>query len=110
MVGLLFPGQGSQFVGMGRDLADSYPVARRTFEEADDTLGFALSKLAWEGPEEELTATSAVQPAILTHSVAVFRIVHDRLGDIALAAGHSLGEFSAYVAAGALPFEDGVRT
>ena len=110
VVGLLFPGQGSQFVGMGRDLAAAHPEARRTFEEADDTLGFALSQLAWEGPEEELTATSVAQPAILTHSVAVFRIVNERLGDIALAAGHSLGEFSAYVAAGALSFEDGLRT
>jgi [acyl-carrier-protein] S-malonyltransferase len=110
VVGLLFPGQGSQFVGMGRDLADGYPAARRTFEEANDTLGFALSKVAWEGPEEELTATSVAQPAILTHSVAVFRIVEERLGDVALAAGHSLGEFSAYVAAGALPFEDALRT
>lgn len=95
---------------MGRDLADAYPEARRTFEEADETLGFALSKLAWEGPEEDLTATSVAQPAILTHSVAVFRIVGERLGDVSLAAGHSLGEFSAWVAAGALSFADGLRT
>jgi [acyl-carrier-protein] S-malonyltransferase len=110
VVGLLFPGQGSQFVGMGRDLADAYPEARRTFEEADETLGFALSTLAWDGPEAELTATSVAQPAILTHSVAVFRVVGGRLGDVSLAAGHSLGEFSAWVAAGALSFADGVRT
>lgn len=110
MVGLLFPGQGSQVVGMGRDLADAWPEARRTFEEADETLGFALSKLAWEGPEAELTATSVAQPAILTHSVAVFRVLGERLGDVSLAAGHSLGEFSAWVAAGALSFGDGLRT
>ena len=110
MVGLLFPGQGSQFAGMGRDLADAYPEARRTFEEADDTLGFALSRLAWDGPEEELTATSVAQPAILTHSIAALRVVEGRVGDVALAAGHSLGEFSAYVAAGALTFADGLRT
>ena len=95
---------------MGHDLADAYPEARRTFEEADDTLGLALSKLAWEGPEAELTATSVAQPAILTHSVAVFRVVGERLGDVSLAAGHSLGEFSAWVAAGALSFADGLRT
>jgi [acyl-carrier-protein] S-malonyltransferase len=95
---------------MGRDLARAFPEARRTFEEADDTLGYALSRVAWDGPEEELTATSNAQPAILTHSVAVYRIVRDRLGEVGMAAGHSLGEFSAYVAAGALSFGDGVLT
>ncbi len=110
VVGLLFPGQGSQFVGMGRDLAGSSDAARRTFEEADEVLGFALSKLCWEGPEEELTATSNAQPAILVHSVAAYRAAVDSIGDVALAAGHSLGEFSAWVAAGALSFADGVRT
>ena len=68
LVGLLFPGQGSQFVGMGRDLADAYPAARETFEEADSVLDTALSRICWEGPEEELTATHNAQPAILTHS------------------------------------------
>lgn len=110
MVGLLFPGQGSQFVGMGRDLADASEAARRTFEEADDALDFALSRLCWEGPEDELTATKNAQPAILVHSIAAYRVLEGELGDVALAAGHSLGEFSAYVAAGALSFADGVRT
>jgi [acyl-carrier-protein] S-malonyltransferase len=110
MVGLLFPGQGSQAVGMGQELAEQYDEARRTFEEADDVLGFALSRLAWQGPDEDLTATRNAQPALLTHSVAVYRVMEARLGPVALAAGHSLGEFSAYVAAGALGFADGVRT
>lgn len=110
VVGLLFPGQGSQFVGMGRDLAASSDAARRTFEEADEVLGFALSQLCWEGPEEELTATSNAQPAILVHSVAAYRAAVDSIGDVALAAGHSLGEFSAWVTAGAVSFADGVRT
>lgn len=95
---------------MGRDLAATYPEARRVFEEADDILGYGLSSIAWEGPEQELTATGHAQPAILTHSVAAFRVVEQRLGAVALAAGHSLGEFSAYVAAGSLSFADGVRT
>ncbi len=110
MVALLFPGQGSQFVGMGRDLAEASDAARRTFEEADDVLGYALSRLCWEGPEDELTATKNAQPAILVHSIAAYRAAGEQLGDVALAAGHSLGEFSAYVAAGALSFADGVRT
>jgi len=95
---------------MGRDLADRFPEARAVFEEADDVLGLALSRIMWEGPEEELTATLNAQPAILTHSVAVYRVVASRLEDVAFAAGHSLGEFSAYVAAGALRFDDAVRT
>lgn len=95
---------------MGRDLAERFPEARAVFEEADDALGLPLSRIMWEGPEEELTATLNAQPAILTHSVAVHRIVASRLGEVAYAAGHSLGEFSAYVAAGALRFDDAVRT
>ncbi|TVP49698.1 MAG: [acyl-carrier-protein] S-malonyltransferase [Gemmatimonadales bacterium] len=106
---LLFPGQGSQFVGMGRDLADAFPVASRTFEEADDLLGTKLSTLSWEGPAEELTLTRNAQPAILIHSVAMLRVARDELGPVACAAGHSLGEFSAWVAAGTLSFPDALR-
>jgi [acyl-carrier-protein] S-malonyltransferase len=95
---------------MGRDLARASDVARRTFEEADDALGFALSRLMWDGSADELTATSNAQPALLVHSVAVHRLVSDRLGAVAMAAGHSLGEFSAWVASGGLDFIDGVRT
>ncbi|HUG40978.1 MAG TPA: ACP S-malonyltransferase [Longimicrobiales bacterium] len=109
MVGLLFPGQGSQFVGMGQDLAARFPAAARIFERADEALGVPLSRLMWEGPEDDLTATHNAQPAILTHSVAVLDVVRERIPDVALAAGHSLGEFSAYVAASALTFEDAVR-
>jgi [acyl-carrier-protein] S-malonyltransferase len=110
VVGLLFPGQGSQFVGMGKDLVAASPAARAVFEEADDVLGAALSRLCFEGPEDELTATINAQPAILTHSIAVQRAVEARVGTVSLAAGHSLGEFSAYVAAGSMSFDDGLRT
>lgn len=109
MVALLFPGQGSQVVGMGKDLATAFPEARLTFEEADDALGLPLSRIAWEGPETDLTATLNAQPALLVHSVAVLRVMGDRLGDVGFAAGHSLGEFSAHVAAGTLEFADAVR-
>jgi [acyl-carrier-protein] S-malonyltransferase len=95
---------------MGRELADTFPEARRTFEQADDVLGLPLSRICREGPESELTATAVAQPALLTHSVAVLRTIEARLGAVTLAAGHSLGEFTAYVAAGALTFEDGLRT
>jgi [acyl-carrier-protein] S-malonyltransferase len=95
---------------MGRDLADAFPVARQAFEEADDVLGTALSHIMWQGPEEELTRTHNAQPAILVHSIAVFRTVMDKLPQISFAAGHSLGEFSAYVAAGTIGFADAVRT
>lgn len=95
---------------MGRNLAAASDAARRTFEEADETLGFALSRLCFEGPEEELTATANAQPALLTHSTAVYRALGDSLDDVGIAAGHSLGEFSAYVAAGSLTFADGLRT
>lgn len=108
-LGLLFPGQGSQHVGMGRRLSRAFPEARRTFEEADDLLGIDLSGVAWEGPDAELVKTSNAQPAILIHSVAVFRVLRDRLPPVSMAAGHSLGEFSAHVAAGTLDFADALR-
>lgn len=107
---LLFPGQGSQRVGMGRDLAARFEVARRTYEEADDALGFAISKLCFDGPEDELTLTQHTQPAILTTSIAVFRVLSAEKGlTFTAAAGHSLGEWSALVAAGALGLADAVR-
>jgi [acyl-carrier-protein] S-malonyltransferase len=106
---LLFPGQGSQFVGMARALAEAEPLGAETLAEADEVLGFGLAKLMAEGPEDELTATRNAQPAILAHSVAVLRVVQDRLGPVGMAAGHSLGEFSAHVAAGTFGFADALR-
>ena len=106
---LLFPGQGSQRVGMGRDLAHDFDVARRTFEEADDALGFAISKLCFDGPEYELVLTPNTQPAILTNSVAVLRALEAKGLTFDIVAGHSLGEWSALVAAGAMSLRDAVR-
>ena len=93
------PGQGAQRVGMGRDLAERFPAARETFEAVDDALGTRLSRIMWEGPEDELTLTHNTQPAILAHSAAVLALVAPRLGAVAAGAGHSLGEYSAHVAA-----------
>ena len=107
--GLLFPGQGSQHVGMGQSLAERFPEARDAFAEADDILGFGLSGLAWEGPEDVLTATENAQPALYVHSLAVFRVVQARMGEVGGAAGHSLGELSAHAAAGTYTFADGLR-
>jgi [acyl-carrier-protein] S-malonyltransferase len=109
-IALLFPGQGSQVVGMGKDLAERFPQARAVFQEADEALGFALSTLMWEGPADELTLTVNAQPALLTHSAAVWAVLKAADIDVVAAAGHSLGEFSAYHAAGSLGFADAVRT
>jgi [acyl-carrier-protein] S-malonyltransferase len=106
---LLFPGQGSQRVGMGRDLAIEYAVAKQTYDEADTALGFAISKICFDGPEDDLTLTQHTQPAILTTSVAVFRALAERGLTFDVVAGHSLGEWSALVAAGALSLADAVR-
>lgn len=109
-IAFLFPGQGSQAVGMGKDLAMHHPVARHTFDEADDALKYKLSQLCFEGPEEQLRLTEITQPAILTASIAVCRVLKEKGLTPAFVAGHSLGEYSAHVAAGTLSFADAVRT
>ena len=108
-VAFLFPGQGSQSLGMGRELAARYPIAKQTFEEADAELGYALSTLCFEGPEEKLKMTEVTQPAILTVSVAALRVLREQGIGPGFVAGHSLGEYSAHVAAGTLDFADAVR-
>jgi len=110
-VATVFPGQGSQAPGMGKELFDNFPVARQVFEEADDALGFAISRLCFAGPAEELQLTENTQPAILTVSVAAFRaMTGEGINAPAFVAGHSLGEYSALVAAGVLSLSDAVRT
>ena len=107
---LLFPGQGSQKPGMAKDLADTSPKARHVFELVDSTLGVSLSSLAFQGPEEELTATQNAQPALLAHGAAAWAMTRERLGPhVRAAAGHSLGEFTAYHAAGALSLADAAK-
>ena len=107
----VFPGQGSQSVGMGKELAETYPIARETFAEADSILGFSLSDLMWNGPAEALNETINTQPALYVHSVSAWRTfkLHESEFNPATVAGHSLGELSALTASGALAFEDGLR-
>ncbi len=109
-VALIFPGQGSQYVGMGKDLCDRFPAARAVFQEANEALGYDLAALCFQGPEEELKLTANTQPAILTASVAALRVMQTGREITAIAAaGHSLGEYGALVAAGGLRFRDAVR-
>jgi [acyl-carrier-protein] S-malonyltransferase len=108
-IAFLFPGQGSQTVGMGRILAENFPVAKATFTEADEALDFSLSRIFLDGPEEDLRLTENTQPAILAVSVAALRVLAEKGVSPALAAGHSLGEWSAHVAAGTLGFADALR-
>lgn len=109
-IAFLFPGQGSQFAGMGKDLAEQFPIAKQTMEEADEALGFSLSLLCYNGPEEDLKKTENTQPALVATSVAAFRVLQEIGGPRPdFVAGHSLGEYSALVAAGSLGFADALR-
>src|SRR4030042_5402344 len=108
-VGLVFPGQGSQYVGMGKDFSDRFPAAREVFEEANEALGYDLAALCFQGPEEDLKLTANTQPAILTASVATLRVMQVERELLPVAtAGHSLGEYGALVASGGLRFADAV--
>jgi [acyl-carrier-protein] S-malonyltransferase len=109
-VAFLFPGQGSQSVGMGKELAAMYPVAQQTFQEADEALGYKISRLCFDGPEDQIRLTEITQPAILTTSVAAWRVLESIGLNPSYVAGHSLGEYSAHVAAGSLKFADALRT
>src|SRR6266545_217593 len=108
LIAFLFPGQGSQKVGMGKDLAETFPEARGVFDEADAAFGGALARLCFEGPEDQLTLTENTQPAILTMSTAACRVLVSRGIEPAYVAGHSLGEYSANVAVGTMAFADAV--
>jgi [acyl-carrier-protein] S-malonyltransferase len=105
----LFPGQASQYIGMGKDLCEEYPLVKDLYDQANQIMGVDLKKICFEGPEEELKQTKITQPAIFVHSVAVYRILHDIGVTADAAAGHSLGEYSALIAAGALEFADGLH-
>lgn len=109
MIAFLFPGQGSQFTGMGKGLRDAFPEAARVFEEADEALGIEISKLCLEGPEEDLRLTENTQPALLAVSIAAYRVLASKGLQPDIVAGHSLGEYSALVAAGSLDFADAIR-
>ena len=110
-IALVFPGQGAQAVGMGKELAANFPVAADLFRQADEILGWPLSKICWEGPEEELTKTSVCQPALYVHGLAALAVAREKLGNlpVAGAAGLSLGEFTAHAAAGTFDFATGLR-
>ncbi|MCD6376678.1 MAG: ACP S-malonyltransferase, partial [Caldisericaceae bacterium] len=105
----IFPGQASQFVGMGKDLYEQFETARKIFDRADEILDFGLKKVCFEGPEEELKLTYITQPAIFVHSLAVYYLLKEKGMEVQGMAGHSLGEYSALVAASSLSFEDGLR-
>ena len=109
-IAFLFPGQGSQSVGMGHQLAEAHPLAKQTFQEADHLLGYSLSDIAWDGPEEKLNDTINTQPALFVHSIATLRIIQNQFPDVmpSFDAGHSMGELSALVSAGSLEFEEGL--
>lgn len=110
-IAFLFPGQGSQKLGMGADLAEQFTSAKTAFQEADEILGFALSQIAWNGPEEQLNDTVNTQPALMVHSIAALRVLVEQLPELnaSLVAGHSMGELSALTASGALPFADALK-
>ena len=109
-IAFIFPGQGSQAVGMGKELFEKHAIARQTFEEADEALGYKLSQVCFEGPEEQLRLTEITQPAILTVSAAALRVLEGRIPKPSFVAGHSLGEYSAHVASGTMSFADAART